>query len=107
MIARRYSHKIEIWHNTLVSDGYGGNILTPALVKSVWAEMKSGAGTKYQGAGFANFINPVIFRIRGKSNNLNLTEKHFVKYKGKAYQIKGIEDVNLENREVNLFCDGE
>ena len=105
MKARSYTTKIEIKVRSEVSDGYGGYVPSESLVKKVWASVSSkGAGYKFQQFGLNNFKNPVIFSIRGK-NNLNLTEKHFVIYKGRNFEIKGIEDQDLEGLEFNLFCD--
>ena len=105
MKARSYTTKIEIKIRGEVSDGYGGTVPTESLVKKVWADVSSkGAGYKFQQFGLNDFKNPVIFSIRGK-NNLTLTEKHFVVYKGMKFEIKGIEDQNFEGLEYNLFCD--
>ena len=105
MLARSYTTKIEIKIRSEVSDGYGGYVPSESLVKKVWASVSSkGAGYKFQQFGLNDFKNPVIFSIRGK-NNLNISEKHFVVYKGRKFEIKGIEDENYDGLEFNLFCD--
>lgn len=105
MIARNYTTKIEIWQNTEVSDGFGGYVHEPTLLKKVWAAKETkGAGYKFQQFGLNDFKNPVIFRIRGK-NNIQFNEDTFVIFKGKRYEIKGIEDVNIDGLEYNIFAD--
>lgn len=103
MIARSYNTKIDIYEFTEVDDGFGGFTNSENLVKSVWARIITrGSGSKFNDYGLNDFKNPVIFNIRGK-NNLDITEKHFVMYKGKKFLIRGIENVNFENIEINLY----
>lgn len=105
MISRSYTTKIEIWQPTEVPDGFGGYTTTETMQKKVWAGLKtSGAGFKFQQFGLNDFKNPVIFSIRAK-NNIDFTEKTFVKYKGQRYEVKGFEDKNLDNIEILLYCD--
>ena len=106
MRGRGYDSKIEIWGKTEVSDGYGGYIPTETLIKSVWAGKESkGAGSNFQQFGLNNFKNPVIFRVRGKSNNINFTENSYIMYKGKRFEIKGIDDVNFDGLEFEIYAD--
>ena len=42
-----------------------------------------------------------------QKNNLDITEKNFIKFNGQKYQIKSIENVNLENIELNIYADGD
>lgn len=105
MLGRKYTDKIEIWGNIEVSDGYGGYIHEPGKLKSVWAAKETkGAGYKFQQFGLNEFKNPVVFRVRAKIG-VTFKEDTFVKYKGGRYEIKGIEKVNLEGLEVNIFAD--
>lgn len=104
-IARKYTTKIEIWQSTEVSDGYGGYVKTDSLKKKVWAGIRTnGAGYKFQQFGLNNFKNPVIFFIRAK-NDINFSEKTFVKHNGKRYEVKGYEDMDIENIEIVIYAD--
>ena len=106
MKARNYNTLISVWINAEVSDGFGGFINSETLVKNIWAKIQTkNAGFKFQQYGLNDFKNPVIFSVRQK-NNLDITEKHFIKYNGQKYQIKSIEKVNLENVELNIYVDG-
>ena len=105
MISRSYTTKIEIWQTTEGPDGFGGYVATDTMQKKVWAGVKtSGAGFKFQQFGLNDFKNPVIFSIRAK-NNIDFNEKTFVIYKGHRYEVKGFEDKDLEQTEIQLFCD--
>ena len=104
MRGRGYDCKIEIWGKTEVSDGFGGYIHTEAKIKSVWAAKETkGAGYKFQQFGLNDFKNPVIFRVRGKSTILN--EDSFIIYKGSRFEIKGVENVNYDGLEFNIYAD--
>ena len=105
MKARNYTTKIGIWQNTEVPDGFGGYVHEPTLLKKVWAAKETkGAGYKFQQFGLNDFKNPVIFFIRAK-NDINFSEKTFVKHKGHRYEVKGFEDRDLDNIEITLYCD--
>ena len=105
MISRLYSTKIEIWQPAEAHDGFGGYVTESVLIKKVWAGKKTtGAGYKFQQFGLNDFKNPAIFSIRAK-NNINFTEDTYIVYKGQRYEIKGIEDKDLESTEITLYCD--
>lgn len=105
MISRAYNTKIEIFSLSDVSDGFGGKVSNEGtLLKKVWAKISTkNAGRRFTDFGLNEFKNPVIFSIRG--TNIDLNEKCFIKYKDKKYLIKGIENVNLDSLELNLYCD--
>lgn len=107
MIARNYDKRVSIYTEQEVSDGYGGFTTDKVFVRKVWAKVTtSGAGYKFQQFGLNDFKNPVIFSIRAKIN-LNLNEKHFIRYKNRDFIIKGLEEVNLEAIEIVIFTDSE
>ena len=105
MISRKYTTKIGIWNTIKVPDGYGGFTNSESLVKYIWAEKRTtGAGFKFRDFGLNDFKNPIVFSVRGK-NNLNISETHFIIYKGKKFQIKAIENVNFDGIELLIFAD--
>ncbi len=107
MFNRRFSRKIEIWQKTEVSDGLGGSVLTPIKLKDVWAEIETKrAGYKFIQYGLNDFKNPVIFKIRGKQNNISWNEDTSVKYKGREYIALGVQDVNLEGLDLEWLTEG-
>ena len=104
MRARAYTDIIEIWETESVSDGFGGFTNVDVKKFDKWAQKRTqGSGNKFQQYGLNDFKNPVIFRIRKGDNEIN--EKMFVRFNGSQFSIKGIENVNLDNREINLYCD--
>lgn len=103
MNARRYKYKIEFWKSVQKSDGYGGNYTDEEKQFSKWANAKTqGAGFKFQQYGLNEFKNPVIFEIRA---NKEITEDMFIKFQDKKFIIKGIENVDLTNRFLNIYAD--
>ena len=107
MLSRKYNTKIAIYINEAVPDGYGGYTNEEVLVKSIWSNVETAKGSKFTDFGIADFKNPVIFQVRGYKNQIEFTENHFIKYKGVNYFVKGIEDVNLEGIELNIYADSE
>lgn len=106
-LGREYLNRVEIWEEQSVSDGYGGFVTEDVYIRKVWAKITTkGAGYKFQQFGLNDFKNPVLFSVRAKIN-LELTEKHFIKYKNKKYFVKGIENVDLDAIELNIFTDSE
>lgn len=105
MLAREYNRLIEIWNKTHVSDGFGGNLPKDVFVKKVWAKITTNAGNNFVNFGIEKFVNPVVFSVRDKKNDVAYTENHFIKYQGKKFFVKGIDHRGLEQMELNLLCD--
>lgn len=104
MRARRYTDVIDIYQKDKIDDGYGGTTPTDVFKFSKWAKVETqGSGNKFKEFGLNDFKNPVIFRVR-KGNN-EIEESMFIRFQEKDFIVKGIENVNLENREINIFCD--
>ncbi len=108
MLGGSYHKIVKIWEQQRVPDGYGGSVTEETgyvFIRKVWAKVVTkGAGYKFQQFGLNDFKNPVLFSIRAKIN-LELTEKHFIQYKGKKFFVKGVENVNLDAIEINIYCD--
>lgn len=105
MRGREYNRLIEVWLNESITDEFGGLITTETLVKSVWAKVKTNAGNKFVNFGIQEFVNPVVFSVRGVKNGFEYTENHFVKYQEKEFYIKGVQNNLLENMEIDLLTD--
>lgn len=106
MRGRKYTDKIDIWVETTQLDGYGGYTTTLQPVRSVWAgkETKS-AGYKFQQYGLNLIQQPILFYIRGRQNQIDLNEKHIVKFKNKLFIIVKIENVDFDDIDIALFCE--
>lgn len=105
MLSRKYDRKIEIWLKTFIDDGFGGQVSSELKLKSIWSSIKTNAGTKFVNFGIQDFKNPVIFSVRGRKNGIIFQENLFVKYQGKEFYIKGIENLGLEEMEINLYTE--
>lgn len=105
MKARKYTDRISFFEMQEVTDGYGGFINTEVFLFDKWASKEtSSAGFKFQQFGLNDFKNPIVFRIRKGDNQIN--EKMFINFQDHKYFIKAVENVNLDNLELNIFCDG-
>jgi len=104
MNARRYTTKIEFWQSEQIDDGYGGTYTDEVLKFTRWAQIRTdGAGRKFQEYGLNEFKNPVVFSIRAPQ--IQFDEKSFIKYKNRRFIIKGIENINLTERFLNIYAD--
>ena len=105
MRAREYSDRIEIWASVQEPDGYGGTTPeTETMLFKKWAQIRTqGVGRKFQEFGLNEFVNPVMFRVR-KGNNI-IRENMFVVYDGMKFVVRGVENVNLDDRFLNILCD--
>src|SRR5699024_3974594 len=103
MNARRYKYKVEIWDSVMKDDGYGGEYTAEEKQFSKWANAKSeGAGYKFQQFGLNEFKNPVLFEMRADKE---ITDSMFIMFQGKRFIIKGIENIDLTNRFLNVYAD--
>lgn len=105
MLARHYNRKIEIWKNESVSDGYGGHTMQQSKVSSIWTNIQTSAGNRFESFGISDFKQPTVFRVRGHKNLINYDENTFVRFGLKEYVIRGIENVGIDDMEYNLYCD--
>lgn len=104
MKGRQYSRQIAIYITLNDDDGYGGTTPDASNIKTVWAKVETvGAGRKFKDFGLNEFKNPVIFRIR--NTGIVFEVGMFIKYSGSDFFVKGIEKVDFEGRELNVFCD--
>jgi len=104
---RSYNRNIQIYTKGFTDDGFGGQIASDILVKSIWAKIQTNAGNKFVNFGLSDFKNPVIFSVRGKKNVIVYDENYHIMYNGVKYFIKGMQDVNLEAMERLIYCDSE
>ena len=51
MLSRQYNRKVQIFKTTTVPDGFGGNIATPVLLGSFWAEVKQNSAFRDNSLG--------------------------------------------------------
>lgn len=105
MHGREYNRLIEVWLNESTTGEFGDVITTETFVKSVWAKVKTNSGNKFVNFGIQEFVNPVVFSVRGVKNGFEYTENHFIKYQGDNFYIKGILNNLLENMEIDLLTD--
>ena len=66
MIARKYTKSISLWVTTTVADGYGGNVVTTALVQNLWANVTAKRAFRQNENGQnAKFSTPLFFGEAG------------------------------------------
>ena len=104
MIARKYTKAIGIWKTTTVSDGYGGNTVTTALVYSVWANVAAKRAYRQNENGQNDNFVQTVFTIRNRYDiDLSLKD-NFIKYNGLIYNIDSILNLDLNNIDVEIYA---
>ncbi len=104
MIARKYTKAIGIWKTTTVSDGYGGNTVTTALVYSVWANAATKRAYRQNENGQNDNFVQTVFTIRNRYDIDLSVKDNFIKYNGLVYNIDSILNKDLNNIDVEIYA---
>ena len=104
MIARKYTKAIGIWKTTTVSDGYGGNTVTTALVYSAWANVATKRTYRQNENGQNDNFVQTIFTIRNRYDIDLSVKDNFIKYNGLVYNIDSILNKDLNNIDVEIYA---
>jgi len=104
MIARKYNRAIAIWKTTTVSDGYGGNTVTEALVYSVWANFDTKRAYRQNENGQNDNFVQSIFTIRNRYDIDLSVKDNFIKYNGLIFNIDSIQNIDMNNIDVEIYA---
>ena len=104
MISRKYTKAIGIWKTTTVSDGYGGNNVTTALVYSVWANVATKRAYRQNENGQNDNFVQTVFIIRNRYDIDLSVKDNFIKYNGLVYNIDSILNKDLNNIDVEIYA---
>jgi len=102
MEARKYTKQIEVWETTTVPDGFGGNTVTTALLRTVWAFVKTKTAKFENENGQNDNLQSQIFIIRQNTNFTLSLKDNFIKYKNKSYNIDGIVEIGLDTIDLEI-----
>jgi head-tail adaptor len=102
MEARKYTKQIEIWETTTVPDGFGGNTVTTALLRTVWSFVKTKNASFENENGQNDNLQKQVFVIRQNTNFTLSLKDNFIKYKNKAYNIDGIVEIGLDTIDLEI-----
>jgi len=108
MQSRQYDKRIKIYGTESVPDGYGGNIVTPVLIGSFWAELKQNSAFRDYSIGKSDLKDNWSFNIRATpkitpDNIDNLT----IEYKGVKRVVNDIGYNDELFRELNITANGD
>lgn len=104
MIARKYTKLISIWVTTTVHDGYAGNTVTTALVKSLWANVTAKRAFRLNENGQNDNIVQTVFTVRNRYDLDFSIKDNFIKYNGLIYNIDSILNVDLNNIDIEIYA---
>lgn len=104
MLSRKYNRAIGIWKTTTVSDGYGGNTVTTALVYSVWANVTTKRAYRENENGQNDNFVQTVFTIRNRYDIALSVKDNFIKYNGLIYNIDSVLNQDLNNIDVEIYA---
>ncbi len=104
MIARKYTKHVELWVTTTVSDGYGGNTVTTALVQNLWANVTAKTSNRQNENGQNDNFVQTVFTIRNRFDLVLSIKDNFFKYNGLIYNIDSVLNIDLDNIDIQIYA---
>ena len=101
--AGKYRFKIKIIQEYMEKDADGFNQLTPQVVLTTWAEVKTTKGMTLiaNGSDFEKALTRFVIRY---PQTTVINRKMFVLFNGKKYSIQYINNIDEMNVELELQC---
>ena len=97
--AGKLKNRIQLQELIIVEDGAGGNTRTWKTIQSVWAMLRQTSGSeRYQNdrlTAIANFRATIRYRD-------DISPVNRIVFQGKAYQIRSVDNVEFENKWLDL-----
>lgn len=104
MKARKYLSRIEVWKDTEVSDGFGGNVTSPVKVTDSWCNIKTLSGTRLIDLGITEHDYALKLELRHRNDLDYEAEDIFLKYKDISYIVQTVVPKDLENYEIQIIA---
>lgn len=105
MRPRKYINRIEIYENTYVDDGYGGQILgEPNLLGKSWCNVKTLRAERITELGLSDNRVVIELNLRYRNDIEYRTRNMCFRYKGIDFNPVRIESVNIENYEIKILA---
>ena len=102
-IVGRMRYKITVEEPTRTQDSYGQPIETFTTYVTRRCDIMTTIG-KENFNKFQEFNeNPVVFKVRYDSLTKNINEKMRILYNSKYYDVEGIVDFNMMNKEIHIY----
>lgn len=96
-----YTKKIEIQSLTESQDAIGNDKETWTTLFKPWAEITTTKSQEYYAAAQVNSEQDYVFKIRySRTIADKLTSEMRILYRGKYYDIKNIDDVDEQHRQI-------
>jgi hypothetical protein len=104
MLARTYDKRVEIWGLEEVDDPFGGFTVSESFLIIRWASIETKSSIRNTDNGKIENFYTTIFKFRG-INSFMLSEKlNYIKYKGNKFIIDRIQNINLVDIDIIVFC---
>ena len=111
MRSRGFNKRVEIWQTSIVSDGFGGNITTSALLNSSWAKIKTldvNRSTLATEFGVLDTSNSIEVTMRKRKDLVYDAQTMFLMYRSEKYIIKSFPvNIDFEDSYIKIICTKE
>ena len=111
MRSRYYNKRIEVWQTAIEADGFGGNVVTESLLKTIWANVQTiNANTSNINTqlGLLDASNSIIVKTRVKNDLTWDLQLMFIKYRDEKYIIASFPtDVDFRGDYVHFIATKE
>lgn len=109
MRARGYNKRVDIYENTAVSDGYGGNTVTTAKIGTSWAKIETfkvnGRNSAITDFGILDANNAITITLRKRNDITYDVKTHYFVYRDEKYIIKSFPvNNNFEDSVIQMIC---
>ena len=94
--ARQFTKRVEIWQTTEVDNGFGGNLVTDAIIASSWAKVETMSGGRFANRttdlGITETNQGVLFTFRKRNDLIYNSINQYLMYRGVKYIISSFPD---------------
>ena len=103
---RKYIHKVGVWVNTPVSDGFSGNTQLPLEIGSSWCNVTTVPTDKLVNYGLDIAKQAITIKTRYRADLDYFQDGLFFKYKGLDWMPSRIYNKDLINEEITIIAEG-
>ncbi len=101
---RKYIHKIEVWQNTAVSDGFSGNTNDPEQLGSSWCNITTIPTDKMLNYGLDIAQQAITIKTRWRDDMDYFDNAIFFIYKNIEWYPTRIFNKDLINEEITIIA---
>jgi len=105
-LRRKYLNKVEVWLNGVVSDNFGGNILSPSQLGSSWCNISTINRDKLVAYGLDIAQEAITIKTRYRSDIDYFQNGLFFIYEGREWHPNTITEKDINKEEIIIIASG-